>query len=381
VGLGSVLMMSQGYAWPEARQAYARARALGAQLGETQQAVFVFMGLWAGCFTAGEMRAAQELAGELLGVAGRGGTPTSLVWAHSALVTTQFARGELEAARDHCTRAMARYREEDYLWSEVDPGMNTLAFASMAACELGLADEARTRVREAFALAQRLNRPGTGTGWRTIYVLALAEAAALAVYPVLGDVQRAGAHAARLLQLATEQHLPVFVGIAKMSAGRVLALEGRPDDGIATLREGLAEYFASGQRSGLGRPLGWLAEAQLAAGAVADARATVEDALAAVRDEAIWVPELLRLRGKIAAAAGAATATVEASYQEAIALAHSFGAKLVELRATTSLGRWLQSCDRAAEAHALLAQLYATFTEGFDTLDLQEAKALLDELG
>jgi tetratricopeptide (TPR) repeat protein len=365
-------MMSQGYAWPEARQAYARARALGAQLGETQQAVFVFMGLWAGCFTAGETRAAQELADQLLEVAVRDGTPTSLVWAHSTLVTTQFVRGELEAARDHCTRAMARYREEDYLWSEVDPGMNTLAFASMAACELGLADEARTRVREAFALAQRLNRP---------YLLALAEAAALAVYPVLGDAQRAGAHAARLLQLATEQHLAVFVAIAKMSAGRVLALEGRPDDGIATLREGLAEYFASGQRTGLGRPLGWLAEAQLAAGAVADARATVEDALAAVRDEAIWVPELLRLRGKIAAAAGAATATVEASYQEAIALAHSFGAKMVELRATTSLGRWLQSCDRAAEAHALLAPLYATFTEGFDTLDLQEAKALLDELG
>jgi tetratricopeptide (TPR) repeat protein len=117
------------------------------------------------------------------------------------------------------------------------------------------------------------------------------------------------------------------------------------------------------------------------AGAIADGLEAIEDALGAPHNQALYLmPDLLRLRGDLLARNGNGP-EAETSYREAIALAHRMGAKLIELRATTSLGRLLQSQGRAAEARELLAPLYAWFTEGFDARDLVEAKALLAELG
>ena len=100
----------------------------------------------------------------------------------------------------------------------------------------------------------------------------------------------------------------------------------------------------------------------------------------ATTPEEVWKPDLLRVRGDLLARQGAEASAVEASYREAMDLARRHGAKAFELRATTSFGRWLQAQGRAAEARDLLAPLYASFTEGFDTRDLVEAKALLAEL-
>ena len=166
-----------------------------------------------------------------------------------------------------------------------------------------------------------------------------------------------------------------------MIAGRLYALRGRYAEGIARLHDGLRVAAATGTRLARGLFLGYLAEAQLVAGVVADGLATIEDALAAVPDEQMHLPELLRLRGELRAAAGADAAAVEESYREAMALARRLGAKMQELRATSSLGRFLRTHGRAAEARELLAPIYASFTEGFDTRDLIEAKALLEELG
>ena len=250
--------------------------------------------------------------------------------------------------------------------------MFTLNYAGLTACELGLADEARARVRDAFALAQRLNRPSE---------FAMAETVGISVYAELRDFRRTGEHAARLLQLATEQQLPLYIAMARMCTGWALALEGRPDEGVATPREGVPEFVATGARTALGRTLGRLAETQLAAGAVTEGLETIEAALAVAPEEVMHVPELLRLRGALRAAAGADAETVEASYRDAAAYAHRLGAKLRELQATTNLARHLRAHARAAEARDLLAPLYASFTEGFDIRDLREAKALLDELG
>src|SRR5437773_6817546 len=112
----------------------------------------------------------------------------------------------------------------------------------------------------------------------------------------------------------------------------------------------------------------------------AEALATVEDALATAPEE-VWKPDLLRVRGDLLARQGAEASAVEASYREAMDLARRHGAKAFELRAATSFGRWLQAQGRAVEARDLLAPIYGWFTEGFDTRDLREAKALLEELG
>ena len=124
--------------------------------------------------------------------------------------------------------------------------------------------------------------------------------------------------------------------------------------------------------------LSLLVEAQVRSGAIAEARAVLEEGLAASSEERIEKSALLHLRAELLAREGSPEA--EASFREAIALARRQGAKMYELRATTSLARWLTKGGRVAEARRMLARLYASFTEGFDTRDLVEAKALLEEL-
>ncbi len=114
-------------------------------------------------------------------------------------------------------------------------------------------------------------------------------------------------------------------------------------------------------------------------GAIPEALETVEQALQLNPDEMFYRPEILRLRGELRLKQGQ-TELAEADFREAIALAQKMGAKAWELRATMSLARLLQSKGRREEAHDMLAEIYNWFTEGFDTVDLREAKALLDEL-
>jgi len=147
------------------------------------------------------------------------------------------------------------------------------------------------------------------------------------------------------------------------------------------VRDGAARGRASGLVLGTGFTLGRLAEALLRRGAIDEARETVEEAIAAVGEEVGTMPVLLATRALVLAHAGAEPATVEVAYREAIELARRMGAKTYELRATTWFAGFLHDHGRAAEARPLLAPLYASFTEGFDTRDLVEAKALLEDLG
>jgi predicted ATPase len=122
-----------------------------------------------------------------------------------------------------------------------------------------------------------------------------------------------------------------------------------------------------------------LAAAQKSAGAFVDALETVEKALQANPDELVYRPEALRLRGELRLKLRQA-ALAEGDFREAIALTRSMCAKALELRATMSLARLLTKQGRRDEARIMLSDIYGWFTEGFDTADLKDAKALLDEL-
>ena len=115
-------------------------------------------------------------------------------------------------------------------------------------------------------------------------------------------------------------------------------------------------------------------------GAISDALATIEEALRADPEELIYRPEALKRRGELRLKR-AQTELAEADFQEAIVLSRSMGAKALELRATMSLARLLRDKNRRDEARAMLADIYNWFAEGFDTADLKDAKALLEELG
>ena len=146
------------------------------------------------------------------------------------------------------------------------------------------------------------------------------------------------------------------------------------------IREGIAGLLEIGIRTGISFYANSLAESQQREGAIVDALATVEQALQANPDELAHRPETLRLRGGLRLKQGQ-TELAEAGFREAIALARSMGAKAWELRATTSLAEMLAKQGRRDEARAMLAEIYGWFTEGFDTADLKEAKALLEQLG
>ena len=134
-----------------------------------------------------------------------------------------------------------------------------------------------------------------------------------------------------------------------------------------------------GARRGICRYLTYLAEAQAFGGMVCAAVDTVGEAFRANPQELAHQPETLRVRGDLQLQNGQ-TQSAESDYLDSISLAKKMSAKTWELRAVTSLARMLRDTNRRDEARAMLSEIYNWFTEGFDTADLNDAKALLEEL-
>jgi predicted ATPase len=186
--------------------------------------------------------------------------------------------------------------------------------------------------------------------------------------------------AAQALARAEKHQFPNVLGLSRVVLGQARAQLGRASEGVALIRQGIAGVLETGVRLGIPDWVGALAEAQACGGAVSDALATVEEALQANPDELVARPENLRLRGELRLTQEQ-TELAEADFREAIALAQKMGAKALELRATMSLARLLAQQGHRDKARTMLAEIYNRFTEGFDTVDLKEAKALLEELG
>jgi tetratricopeptide (TPR) repeat protein len=190
------------------------------------------------------------------------------------------------------------------------------------------------------------------------------------------NVQRA---AEALFTLASEQQIPPeYVAQASVSRGWAIAEQGRTDEGIALIRAGLNP----GRRLGLAsfaQMLSPLSEEQARAGNF-EAFTTIEQALSEVGEQQLYLPNVLWWRGELHLKCGDETKAAD-DFREAIAVARRIGSKASELRATTSLARLLVKQGKRDEARAMLAEIYNQFTEGFDTADLKDAKALLDELG
>ena len=155
-----------------------------------------------------------------------------------------------------------------------------------------------------------------------------------------------------------------------------MAEQGRIDEGIALIRDSLP---TSGNRSALPVLLIALSEAQARAGLLEEALVAIEQAFTAVGEQQIFFPDVLWWRGELHLRRDDETKAA-GDFREAIAIAQRIGSKAYQLRATTSLARLLAKQGKRDETRAMLADIYGWFTEGFDTADLKDAKALLDEL-
>jgi len=184
--------------------------------------------------------------------------------------------------------------------------------------------------------------------------------------------------AAQALELSEKHQIPFFVENARCFLGMARAELGRPSEGVALIRQGIAGLAAMGTYNDALTV--FLAESQALSGAIGEALETIEQVLQPIRPGANIVrPWALLLRGELQTKQRRREAA-EADFRTTLTLAYSMGAKAYELRAAMSLARLLRDSGRRDEAHLMLAEIYNWFTEGFDTADLKEAKTLLDEL-
>jgi predicted ATPase len=215
------------------------------------------------------------------------------------------------------------------------------------------------------------------------YSVAFAHYVTSAVKLLRGEPEDSLAHAEQSLAISKEHRINLYALYSRFGRGCALAKIGQEEHAIFEIREGIEEARRSNLEYMRAFMLGWLATLQAETGDAETALSTIDEALREINDVKgrVWEAELHRLRGStLLAARPDAIDAAEHSYKYAIAIAQCQHARSLELRATTSLSRLLQSQSRNEEARSLLASIYRWFTEGFDTLDLKEAKALLDDL-
>jgi predicted ATPase/class 3 adenylate cyclase len=378
LALGPALMATKGYAAPEVEQTYARARTLCQQVGETPQLLPTLRGLCRYYQGRGAFPTVRELGEQLYRLAQREAAPMPLLEAHEVLGNTLFALGEYAAARTHLEQGIAltdpTTQRAQALRQGEAPGVRCLAIAASTLWCLGYPTQAMRRSQEALAMAQELAHP---------YSLVLAQYQTVLLHYRRREALAVQALAETLLTLATAQGFPLYVGFGTCWRGWALAVQGQGAVGLAQLRQGLAAVLATGQT--LTRPF-WLvllAEAARHAGQVTEGLRLLTEALAAFEasGRGDLLTEAYRLQGELLLRQAVLDATqAEACFQHALAIAHRQQARSWELRAATNLSRLWQQQGKRTEAYELLAPVYGWFTEGFDTADLQEAKALLEEL-
>src|SRR5262249_43360975 len=198
------------------------------------------------------------------------------------------------------------------------------------------------------------------------------------------DVSAVHEQADAAVALSTEQGFPLWVAWGTSVRGWALAMQGQDEEGLVQVRQGTAATLATGAAILVPYFCTLLADACDHLGHTEDGLQALDEAhtLVEQHDERWWEAEIYRLRGVLLLRQpGTPQAEAETCFQCALDVARRQEAKSLELRAAMSLSRLWQQQGKRQEAHDLLAPIYGWFTEGFDTADLQEAKALLDELG
>jgi predicted ATPase len=374
--LAPALGYTKGYGAPEVETAYNRALELCRQVGETPQLFAALMGLWQFYLVRAQHQTARELGERLLSLAQNVGDPALLVQSHRALGEAFQNLGELVPAQQHLAQGSALYDPQHHHSRAAlnDPGVFCLSFAALVLWLLGYPEQALRKSQAALTLARELSHPPS---------LAAALVFAAMLHQVRRERQLAQDRAEAAIALALEQGLPHWVAYGTIMRGWALAMQGQWEQGIAQTQQGLIAQHAAGAE--IARPsfLALLAEAHAAAGQAEGGLGILAEALALVdhTGERYWEAEVYRLKGELLLRQAVPNAPqAEACFQQALAVAHCRQAKSWELRAALSLSRLWQQQGKRAEVRELLAPIYGWFTEGFDTPDLQEAKALLEDL-
>ena len=377
--LGTAYIASRGYAAPEVGPIFQRARALAELGGKTPQTFAMMRGHFAYHIVRGEFRLCTDLAAQAMQFATELGDPGILMEALFLEGLTRLYRGNFAGAHASCARALDKYddRERTAFWATrtgEDSGVTHRCYLALAAWHLGTPDRALALNREARDLARSLHHPFSleyalhHTGWLQQHCRFGA------------DAQTAGEEEMRI---ATEQGFLFWHASGSLYAGAGLLLRGRMEEGLNLFQRGLEAYRATGAGLGLTYYLSILGEAFTQTSCFDEAHRAFDEAFVLVdkNDERFQEAELHRLRGELHLAETGDTSRAGTCFRRALDVARSQHSRAWELRATLSFARLSHRQGRSYEASTVLTTAFGVFNEGFQTPDLLDAAALLEELG
>ena len=379
--LAASLIVSKNWTAPEVEQAYTRALELCRQVGETPMLIPVLQGLrllYAMRGDRGDALRALELGEQLLTLAQRQNDTRLLQEAHWANGQTLYYLGELNSARTHLEQSSASYTPQSLSSQTSRDAAGTqiasLFYTGFILWALGYPDKALETSDAALSLAHELSHP---------FTLAFAFWGMAQLNQYRREVQATLERAEATIALSNEQGFPVMVDYGTPLRAWTLVMQGNTEEGIAQIRQIMANKLAGIDKSEWPMYYALLVEAYGAAGQTEEGLDMVAEALALAEKTGFrfYEAELCRLQGELLLNQAAPDSRqAETCLHRALDLARSQQAKSLELRAAMSLSRLWHQHGKKEEACRLLKEIYGWFTEGFDTPDLQEAKALLEEL-
>jgi predicted ATPase len=384
VALITPLIHVKGYAAPETQAAteqagllIEQAEALGEPLDDPLLLFSVLYGFWVASYVAFNGDAVRELAAQFLTLAERQGTTAPLMIGHRLMGISLLTTGDISEGRAHFDQAIALYDPAHHrplaMRFSVDAGVSILSYRSWALWLLGYPEAALADSREALKDTREIGQAAT-----SMYALFHASM----THTWCRNYVAAAALDDELLTLANEKNSLFWKADGILVRGSILALTGKASEVVQMITSGITALRSTGG-TGFSVYLKDLASAYAELSQFDDAWRCIGQAMTEVETTKgkTWEAEIHRIAVEIALKSPQPdTVKAEAYFERALALARAQLAKSWELRAAMSMARLWRDQGKRDAARALLAPVYGWFTEGFDTLDLKEAKELLDEL-
>ena len=371
--LAPALMAIHGWGSAEAYRAFLRAKELSEKVEDPQLLPAVLVGLATVFEVRGDYGHSQVLLEEYLRRVADNRPAELLVESHNLLACSLFHQGAFARSVEHASNVVTLYepgRCYPFLAaSGANPAVAAEGWAALDLWFLGFPDQAVQKVREALRQAEHHT-----------YSLALAQAQAAAVHQHRREPQLVRELAGAAIRVADKNGFPYWAAVGRILHGWGSAMQGKTQEGIAEIHDGLAGCRAAGVEMDRPYNLALLAEAYLHDTQPQQALSALDEALGMIGHTRtfFYEAELHRLRGHVLMAVdGKRLDDVESSFQQALEVARAQKAQSLELRAAVSLACLWRDQGNRQEARELLAEVCGRFTEGFDTADMAEAEAIL----
>jgi len=377
--LGSVYQAALGYAAPEVGPIFERARELCQRVGETPQLFAIMWGNWSWHLVKGDLKLALSMADDMVTFARNVPDIGILMEAYVAPAVARFYVGDFAGCRHYCDEAINEHENLEHcrLWTLLtgqNSALHVRSYLMVALFHLGYPEQAVKLNDETLALAREIGHP---------FSLAHALHFSGWLYINCRMPDRLLAAGQEETKIANEQGFALWQSTGTFFTGAGLFLKGDLEEGTRLMEKGVASFRSIGSILTLPGQLGVLAEAYLAVGRLAEARAALDEGLQLAKGncDRSRLADIQRLNGELILLETGDEAAAEQYFHDSVETACAQQSKAMALRGTTSLARLWQKQGRHDEAKAALSTVYSVYDEGFETEDLQKARELLKIYG